>query len=117
MELDASHIDHGEETHAETELPVDVSTFLSRGLQDRRRDMRQSGEVKSTGRTRKVLDYRCDEYVVQTWPVRGAAERDYSSRRRITGKSAGSNGSLSDTSSRFPTLPPESVARFFLATR
>jgi len=72
------YVDHGEETYAETELPVDVSTFLSRGMLERRRDMRQSGEVKPTGRTRKVLDYGCAEYEVQTWPVQGAVAREYS---------------------------------------
>ncbi len=60
-------IDHGSETWAETALPLDVSALISEDGMRRHRQMRTSGEVRSTGHKRRILNRRCNEFEVSSW--------------------------------------------------
>jgi beta-lactamase regulating signal transducer with metallopeptidase domain len=69
-------IDHQTETWVETPLPLEIDAVLGDDLKRRRRGIRTTGKVEVTGRHRRILDRRCEEFRVTSWSSRGGALTD-----------------------------------------
>lgn len=64
-------INHRDKTYVEATLPLDSSRILSEQLKWRNLEVKLSGQVKETNRTKIFLNKKCNEYKATYWDMRG----------------------------------------------
>jgi hypothetical protein len=69
-------VDHPSETWLRTELPLEIDAVLGESLQRSRREIRTTGQVEATSRSRRILGRRCPEFRVTSWSTRGSSRSD-----------------------------------------
>jgi beta-lactamase regulating signal transducer with metallopeptidase domain len=72
-------VDHPSETWVRTTLPLEIDAVLGEEPQRARREIRTTGEVEATSRSRTILGRRCPEFRLRSWSTRGSSRTDPSS--------------------------------------
>jgi hypothetical protein len=78
-----TYIDHEHRFWTTTPLPLEVDRAMCEHSLARRHEMRSSGEVAATGRSRRILEKKCAEYAVHSWSVRGDGSIDNEERFKV----------------------------------